>query len=229
MAVCEAFGIAAAGCVTALTDQDTASFRGVHTISSDWVTRQLCAAATGPIDGIKIGALGGRESLSAVLRFLDSMAAKSIKVVIDPVMLATTGGDLTGGDRSIYHRLLTYADVITPNRREAEWLVGATASLNIDELGAALLETGPTAAVITDSAAKQDWLVTSAGVVALPYVDPQSIDCHGTGCVFAAALTAYLVMGQPLTQAATHAQRVVTDAMKRSKMLDIGGRRLRIA
>lgn len=101
--------------ITALTVQNTHGVSGVQAISGDFVLAQLEAVSTDiRIDAIKIGMLANAEVIRAVTRWLETVDAP---VVLDPVMVATSGDRLLD-DESALDSLLDRATVITPNLLE---------------------------------------------------------------------------------------------------------------
>jgi len=230
MALSEQCGYPAFGCVTALTDQDYREFRGIRSIPKDWIERQL-RAVVGPLSGVKIGALGSQAAFALVSEFFERPEFKDLLVVVDPVLQSTTGGSLLGGDLSAYIDLvLSRADLITPNRREAAALTRSPEEAPLDELGERLLALGVEAVVITDSEHQTDWLILpDKKPEAVRYRHPISWPCHGTGCLMATMMMILLAERLPLRTALLQAQERVAVAMEHGLAIQSPGqRRLRL-
>src|SRR5947208_7409541 len=144
---------AAAGCygtsaIVALTAQNTQGVTAVHELSLDFVRAQLDAIYEDiGVDAAKTGMLFSAAVIEAVADFLDG---RDLPLVVDPVMLASSGATLLQADavETLVSRLFPLATVVTPNLHEAEALAGRGGSRRelaerIHELGApAVLVTG---------------------------------------------------------------------------------------
>jgi hydroxymethylpyrimidine kinase/phosphomethylpyrimidine kinase/thiamine-phosphate diphosphorylase len=188
------YGMAA---VTALTAQNTRGVTGVHTPPASFLTQQLDAISTDVrIDAIKIGMLANAAVISAVAEWISGLAPKPA-VVLDPVMIATSGDRLLDADASqALDGMIALADVITPNLPELAALVsGESASIWDEALtqaralaarhGVLVLAKGGHLAGDT----APDALVSGDGVVA-SYESPriETTNTHGTGCSLSSAL-----------------------------------------
>ena len=117
--------------ITALTAQNTHGVSGVQAISGDFVLAQLEAiSADIRIDAIKIGMLANAEVIRAVTGWLDTVDAP---VVLDPVMVATSGDRLLDGEAAL-DSLLDRATVITPNLLELASLLREPVAASWDEV-----------------------------------------------------------------------------------------------
>jgi hydroxymethylpyrimidine/phosphomethylpyrimidine kinase len=186
-----ALGVHGACVVTAVTAQDTTGVSAVHLVPAEMVGQQLRAVLDDlPVAVVKTGMLGTAE----VVRLVAELSAR-LPLVVDPVLVATSGAVL-GGDEvaAAYLRdLFPVAAVITPNAAEARTLLG------VDDppgrLAEALARCGPTV-VVTGGGADgscTDWVATP-GERAVPLRHP-AVDTHndhGTGCTFSAALAVHL-------------------------------------
>jgi hydroxymethylpyrimidine/phosphomethylpyrimidine kinase len=150
-------------------------------------------------------------------------------LVVDPVMIAKGGDRLLDDDgvHALRATLLRLARVVTPNVPEAEVLTGMTIR-SLDDMRAAaarILRLGPQAVIVKgghlSGEESIDLLVHAGGEarLAAPRLDVRHT--HGTGCTFAAALTARLAWGHSLDEAARGAKEYVTGAMRHG--IDVGG------
>ncbi|MGZ8793776.1 MAG: bifunctional hydroxymethylpyrimidine kinase/phosphomethylpyrimidine kinase, partial [Gaiellaceae bacterium] len=142
---------AAAGCygasaIVALTAQNTTGVTAVHELPADFVRAQLDAVYDDiGVDAAKTGMLFSRAVIETVADFLDG---RNISLVVDPVMIASSGATLLRGDavETLVSRLFPLATVVTPNVQEAEALAG-TGSRR--ELAERIHELGAPAIVVT--------------------------------------------------------------------------------
>ena len=118
-------GVFAMSAITALTAQNTTGVSGIFEVSPEFLAQQIDAVFTDirPC-AVKIGMVSSApliETIAARLRFY-----KAEHIVVDPVMVATSGSDLIASDavRTLRRELFPLAEVITPNRHEAEVLSG---------------------------------------------------------------------------------------------------------
>jgi hydroxymethylpyrimidine kinase/phosphomethylpyrimidine kinase len=180
-------------------------------------------------DALKTGMLATAANVEAVCRAVREHHLPHL--VVDPVMLATTGARLLepAAQRAYRERLLPVAEVITPNLPEAEALLGRPIG-TVEEMAAAareLCEGGCAAALITGGhlpGEAVDVLYERAAGHA-EYLRGPRLDTphtHGSGCVFSAALAAYLARGESLLGAARGAKEFVTRAIAGALELGAG-------
>ena len=188
------YGMAA---ITALTAQNTRGVTGVHTPPAAFLAEQLDAlAADVRIDAIKIGMLANASVIEAVASWISALAPRPA-VVLDPVMIATSGDRLLDADASrALDGLIALADVITPNLPELAALVSGEVADSWDvalEQARALAARHGVLVLAKGGHLKgdiaPDALVSGAGVVASfesPRID--TTNTHGTGCSLSSAL-----------------------------------------
>ncbi|AVZ41129.1 bifunctional hydroxymethylpyrimidine kinase/phosphomethylpyrimidine kinase [Dietzia sp. JS16-p6b] len=194
-----AMGGYAMGAVTAVTIQNTLGVEGVHGVPVETVVAQLDAVADDVrIDAVKIGMLGEASLVEAVGDWL--RRRRPPNVVLDPVMVATTGGRLASDDASRMLRdLVPLVDLVTPNVPELGVLCGEPAASGIEMIvhQAELVheQTGCSVLATTgdlEDGSAEDVLVRSAGgarpTVRLPFVRVDTPNTHGTGCSLSSAL-----------------------------------------
>lgn len=224
-----AYGMAA---LTALTAQNTRAVSGVQPVPATFVTAQLDAiAADVRIDTIKIGMLHDAAVIEAVGEFLARDDVTDC-VVLDPVMVATSGDRLLDDEAvEAMRALLPRAAVITPNLDEAAVLTGDPRAGDVDAMrasAAALRELGAPrvhlkGGHLTDAAGATDLFLDGEREVLLtqPWVETENT--HGTGCSLSSALAALRPVSADWVEAATRAKQWLTDALRRSDVLEVGG------
>lgn len=194
-----AMGGYAMGVVTAVTVQNTLGVTGVHAVPVDTVIAQLDAVADDvEIDAVKIGMLGEASLVEAVGEWL--RRRRPPNVVLDPVMVATTGGRLASDEAAaLLGTLVPLADLVTPNVPELAVLCGGMPAPGIEEIvGQAELvhdQTGSAVLATTGDLADgsaEDILVGTDGkwrsTRRLPFVRVDTPHTHGTGCSLSSAL-----------------------------------------
>ncbi len=218
---CAAFGVYSATAITAVTVQNTLGVSDVVTMEADVVAAQMRAVLTDiGADVIKIGMLGNAAIINAVADVIDELASDTT-VVLDPVMVATSGDVLLEEDAitALKGRLIPHADVITPNVPEAARLTG----IDIDDIetlqaaGEALLKMGAYSAVMKgghlDGGTVMDLLITEQGMGIMSGPRLQTRHTHGTGCTLASAIASCLARGMDLEAAAQEARDFVFEAI----------------
>lgn len=225
--------------ITALTAQNTQGVTGVLNVDTDFITAQLDSVAEDVhIDAIKIGMLSSVDIITAVKNFLTRIKASQSPapvVVLDPVMVATSGDRLLSVDaETAVKELIDSADLITPNVPELAVLAGADRAVDLaqarvqaQELAAkhdvlVLLKGGHLPA--DDDGLLTDELVSATGVVAsypTPFV--ASPNTHGTGCSLSSALATRYARTGEWADAVGQAQQWLQRAIKESGLLTVGG------
>ena len=214
-----AMGGFAATAVTAITAQNTLGVHAVHPLPPDLVQAQIAAVLDDiGADAIKTGMLGDAATVRRVAACL-AVAARSIPVVIDPVMVAKGGQSLLGAEalEAMRHHLLPLATLITPNLPEAECLLGHPIS-DAADAARALLDTGAKAVLLkgghADGPELTDVLADADGIrrFTMPRIDTRHT--HGTGCTLASAVAAGLAQGMALDAAISRARAYVQSAIR---------------
>jgi hydroxymethylpyrimidine/phosphomethylpyrimidine kinase len=186
-----------------------------------------------PVAAIKTGMLHSSAIIAAVARAMAPALRAGVPLVVDPVMVASTGRPLMKRDSiAALRKFMAQATVVTPNRDEAALLWGRKIT-NLDELEQAAWELardfdGPAVLVKGGhlrTGQAVDVLATPRGtlrrfsVKRIPGVDP-----HGTGCTYSAAIAAGLARGLSVPQAVALGKRFITRALRRR--FEIGGYQL---
>lgn len=212
------FGASAITCVTA---QNPDALTGIAEINSAMIIRQIRAVCDGfPVAAAKIGML---YSIPIILAVAHEPSLRKIPcLVVDPVMVSTSGAPLLRADaiRTLGDRLLSMATIITPNIDEAAILCGRPID-NLkaqEEAARELTQRFDAAAVVKgghfNGKTMVDVLFAKGKIhrFALPRIAVH--ETHGTGCVFSAALTAFLARGESVVKAVEHAKRFVHESLK---------------
>lgn len=225
-----ALGVYGASVITALTAQNTKGVTGIHDVPPEFIAEQMDAVFVDlTVKAVKIGMLSRVEAISAVAEGLDKWKPKH--VVLDPVMVATSGDRLLSADAidALKSKLFPRAGLVTPNLPEAAALLGddiASNETDIERQGKALLAIGCRAVLIKgghgDSAESVDFLITPESVVRLAAKRIPTKNTHGTGCTLSSAIAAGLAKGMTLEQAVRDAKDYVTAAIAAADRLGVG-------
>ena len=206
--------------VTAVTAQDTLGVRAVHPVPLEMVEAQLDAVFVDlPVAAVKTGMLGSPEIVELVARRVRSAG---VPLVVDPVLVATSGAVLGGGAvvRAYRAHLLPVATVTTPNADEAAALLGCHATPRDLALG---LSTRGHAVLVTGGECGRDWLaVPGDPLVALTQPPVRTANDHGTGCTHSSALASHLAHGSPLAEAAALAAAYTCAQLATSSTWELG-------
>jgi hydroxymethylpyrimidine/phosphomethylpyrimidine kinase len=225
-----ALGVYGVSVVTAVTAQNTRGVRAVHDLPATMVTSQIDAIFEDfNVAAIKIGMLSNAEIVEAVAEALLRFSGRF--VVLDPVMIASSGDALIGpaAVTALKSRLFPLVDCLTPNLSEAAALLDgemARDEAGMIAQGLALLELGPRAVLMKgghlESADPVDVLVTPAGIRRYAGARIVSRNLHGTGCTLSAAVAAHIVMGWELGEAAARAKAFVARAIEAGRDVELG-------
>ena len=209
---------ARAGChgmsaIVALTAQNTVGVTAVHEVPAEFVRAQLDAVFSDiGVDAAKTGMLFSARVIEAVADFL---AEHPVPLVVDPVLLASSGARLLRDDAvaTLVARLFPLATVVTPNLPEARALTGSGGTRR--ELAERLVELGARAAVVTGGHGDEpvDHLFDGTRHVEIPVPRHARRSTHGAGCTHSATLAAALARGLGLEAAAREAARVAAEAV----------------
>lgn len=227
---CAAFGVYSASVITAITAQNTLGVQRTQAVSVDMVRAQISSILSDiGADVIKIGMLANGEIIDCVADMI-ARDAEDIPVVLDPVLVATSGDRLLDESAiaSLKEKLIPLADIITPNIPEAEALTGLSIK-DVDGMikaGEALLEMGAYAALMKgghlEGKSVIDVLVNEQGnqIMSAPRI--HSRHTHGTGCTLASAIAAGLALGMPTEIAVSESREFVFEAIKMAPGLGAG-------
>jgi hydroxymethylpyrimidine/phosphomethylpyrimidine kinase len=211
--------------VVALTAQNTTGVSAIHEVPSDIVLAQLDAVFEDVgVDAAKTGMLFSAPTIEAVAGFL---AERPVPLVVDPVMVATSGARLLQEDAVavLVGRLFPLATVVTPNLPEACALAGLPYAEDVDRraVAEAVHALGAAAVIVTGGHGVEaaDSLFDGSRHVSIPVERYPGGATHGSGCTHSAALTAFLARGETLEEAARGAAAVASEAV-RNGLTDLG-------
>ena len=216
--------------ITAITAQNTLGVTAIHGVPPDMLKAQLKAVLEDiGVDAVKIGMLHSPEIVEVVAWAIDHYAIK--KVVLDPVMVATSGDTLVGQDtvKVLVRELFGRAMVITPNLDEAALLLGRKISSvpELDQAAMDLVGMGAQAALLKGGHLAGPQVVD---VLARPHVPLQQLqspridsrNVHGTGCTLSSAIACYLALGMELPGAVSLARAYILQAIESGAQVQTG-------
>ncbi len=225
-----ALGVYGASVIAALTAQNTGGVTGIHDVPPDFIAAQIDAVFSDlKVDAVKIGMLSQAPAIAAVASGLERY--KAMNVVLDPVMVATSGDRLLKPDavENLRRLLIAKALVLTPNLPEAAALLDTTIAADeaaMRDQARRLLEFGARSVLIKGGhgagAESVDLLVDANGVERLAAPRFATRNTHGTGCTLSSAIAASLAKGMNLLDAVRAAKSYVTTAIAAADRLSIG-------
>jgi hydroxymethylpyrimidine/phosphomethylpyrimidine kinase len=205
--------------ITALTAQNTTGVFGIYESTPEFVTAQLDANFGDiPPDAVKIGMVSNIDIIRAIAEGLKKHNAKNI--VLDPVMVATSGGKLMRDDaaKSLMEFLFPLATVITPNIPEAEALLGTaiTNKAEMEQAAISLSHAFGISVLVKGGHLKDagdDVLAENNSVHWFEHEAIVTENTHGTGCTLSTAIACGLAQGLLLKDAVASAKAYVTGAL----------------
>lgn len=214
--------------ITALTAQNTTGVYGIMDVTPEFLGNELnCIFNDIYPDAIKIGMVSSSELICTIADSLKEHKAK--KIVLDPVMVSTSGSRLLAEDaaETLINKLMPLADIITPNIPEAEVLSGIkidtvsdmeSAALKISEKykGAILIKGGHNLNDANDllyADGKMEWINGER---------INNNNTHGTGCTLSSAIASSLALGYDLPQAVRNAKKYISGALRANLNLGKG-------
>ena len=225
-----ALGVFGASVVTALTAQNTRGVAAIHAVPAGFVTAQI-DAVFGDLDvrAVKIGMVAEFSVIEAIAAGLQRWSPRH--VVLDPVMVATSGDRLLAADavEGLRKKLIPRANLVTPNLPEAAALLGepiASDEAAIESQGRRLLALGCPAVLIKGGHGQGrdsiDYLITAGRVVTLAAPRIATQNTHGTGCSLSAAIAVGLAKGEDMETAVRNAKAFVSAAIAAADGLGVG-------
>jgi hydroxymethylpyrimidine/phosphomethylpyrimidine kinase len=225
-----ALGGYGASVITALTAQNTNGVTGIHAVPADFVTAQIDAVFSDlDVKAVKIGMVAQLATVAAIVKGIERWSPKHI--VLDPVMVATSGDRLLDTDavEALRTRLIPRASLITPNLPEAAALLNepvAVSEAAIESQGKRLLSLGCPAVLIKGGHGQGiesiDYFVGGNGIIALAAPRIAGKNTHGTGCSLSSAIAAGLAKGDDMETAVRNAKAWVSAAIAAADRLDVG-------
>jgi hydroxymethylpyrimidine/phosphomethylpyrimidine kinase len=225
-----ALGVYGASVITAITAQNTKAVGAIHGVPAEFVAAQMDAVFSDlDVGAVKIGMVWRRDVIEAIAAGLARWG--QAKVVLDPVMVASSGDALlaTEAREALRSVLCPRALVITPNLAEAAALLDAPIARTEGEMrehGKRLLALGPQAVLVKgghgDGAQSVDLLVEPKRCTRLALDRIAARNTHGTGCTLSSAIAAGLAKGLELAEAVRAGKDFVTAAIAAADRIKIG-------
>jgi hydroxymethylpyrimidine/phosphomethylpyrimidine kinase len=225
-----ALGVYGASVITALTAQNTTGVSGIHPVPAEFVTAQIDAVFSDlDVKAVKIGMVAQRAVIDAIVAGLVRWSPKH--VVLDPVMVATSGDHLLARDavEALRTSLIPQASLITPNLPEAAALLQEEVAVSeavIERQGKRLLAMGCRAVLIKgghgQGSESIDYLFDGTGIIALAAPRVATKNTHGTGCSLSSAIAAGLAKGDDLETAVRRAKAWISAAISQADRLAVG-------
>ena len=219
-------GVYAMTAITALTAQNTTGVSGIMEVTPDFLLEQLEDIFTDiRPDAVKIGMVSSSDLIRVIADTLKKYQAE--KIVVDPVMVATSGAKLISDDAidTLKNCLLPLASVVTPNIPEAEVLSGMeirspedmekAAGLISDQWGCAVLCKGG-----HDLNDANDLLYANGNFRWFRGRRIDNPNTHGTGCTLSSAIASNLAKGFDMEESVGRAKEYISGAL--AAMLDLG-------
>jgi hydroxymethylpyrimidine/phosphomethylpyrimidine kinase len=222
-----ALGVHGTSAITAITAQNTTGVTDILELPVDLVRRQIAAVVDDiGVQATKTGMLSSTAIIEAVAEAVREHGLSLL--VVDPVMVAKGGAKLLRDDAvdALREQLLPLAAVVTPNLPEAEVLLGRSIA-SLDERKQAardLVAMGARAAVVKGGHAEDvtDVYFDGSQMIELHAQRIDTVNTHGSGCVFSAAIAAWLARGADPLQAASEARSFITRAIANSLQIGHG-------
>ena len=221
-----AHGIFAMSAVTALTAQNTTGVAAISEVTPEFLAQQLDCIFTDIFpDAVKIGMVSSSALIAKIAEKLEYY--KACHIVLDPVMVATSGAALISSDavEALQNRLIPLAELITPNIPEGKILSGMEITTPEEmELAASAMQRRFGCAVLLKGGHQisdaNDCLCDAAGIRWFNGARIQNPNTHGTGCTLSSAIASNLAREIPLADAVGRAKRYISGAL--SAQLNLG-------
>ncbi len=229
-----ALGAYGCGVTVAITAQNTKGVTGVALTEPAFVAEQIDTLFDDvEISAVKIGMLGSAPLISTVAQRLRAVTGP-IPIVLDPVMVAKSGHALLAEDATavLIEQLIPMATVITPNLPEAGVLLNEPPPETLAEMRAVAeklrrLMTSDQAWVLLKGGhlagnSCTDLLYNGEQQIELPAARIDTVNTHGTGCTYSAAIAALLAQGRDMAEAVWEAKQYLTAAIATADELSVG-------
>ncbi len=209
-----AIGVYGLTVITSITAQNTKGVQKIFNLPEEDVEKQLSSIEDDIyFDGIKIGMIANVEVANTIRKFLEKQKKP---VVIDPVLVAQSGGILSNKD--IIEKLFKYCDLITPNISEAEQFTGIKIETleDVVKAGKILLKQAKRVLIkCGDSNIDFDVYFEKNLIHKFPIERIKTRNTHGTGCSLATAVASYLILGFNWLESISKARTFIFKALKK--------------
>ncbi|RYY01580.1 MAG: bifunctional hydroxymethylpyrimidine kinase/phosphomethylpyrimidine kinase [Gammaproteobacteria bacterium] len=225
-----ALGVYGCSAITSLTAQNTKGVQGVSPIAPEFVQAQIQSVLSDiNVGAIKTGMLAQADIITAIAETLAQHP--HIPLVLDPVMVATSGDRLLAEDaiKNLIELLIPKATILTPNLLEAAALLNQPVAKNLDDMqqqAELLLAMGAQTVLMkgghSQSTEATDLLLTVTGKHLFSAPRIATKNTHGTGCTLASAIAAGLAKKLSIEDAVAQAKDYLHNALVHSEKLHIG-------
>ncbi|MBC2680971.1 bifunctional hydroxymethylpyrimidine kinase/phosphomethylpyrimidine kinase [Corynebacterium sp. 4HC-13] len=216
---------------TALVAQNTQGVRSIHIPPQSFLTEQLAAVFDDvTVDAVKVGMLGDATTVATVSDWLDKHPVPV--VVVDPVMVATSGDRLLTeeAEEAVRRFVANHATVVTPNLLELAVLLNTEPATSMDEtieqartlardVDVAVLAKG---GHLTEDRADNALILPDGSVSVIPVPRVETNNTHGTGCSLSSALATRLSGGDSPAHAVEWATRWLRESIEFADELQVG-------
>jgi phosphomethylpyrimidine kinase len=209
-----AFGVYGTAVITAITAQNINEVVGIQPVDAQFIEKQIDAVfEQEKIEFAKTGMLYSDKIIKTVARKVNE---HGLKVVVDPVMIAGSGGFLSEKDiaRSLKKHLLPFAALVTPNIHEAQEISGIKIENTEDSIEAALKIGETCNVVVTGGHLEGTDILFDGSIKVIKGELVESNNTHGTGCTYSSAITASLVKGNDMETAVKQAGKFVKESIE---------------
>ncbi len=223
-----ACGVHGTSVVAAVTAQNTREVAGLEVLSPE-IIRQQYTSVTSDIApaAAKTGALGDTNTIRTVAECLEQHPPPNL--IVDPVMISKHGDPLLpeAGREAMRDYLVPGADLVTPNRHEAELLSGQTVRglSSMKEVAKRIHDFGVEHVLVKGSHLDdvvRDIMYDGTGFIEYGADKVDTDRLHGSGCVFSSAVTARLARGEDLPEAVGFAREFITEAIEKAPKIGSG-------
>lgn len=219
-------GVYASSCITAITAQNTQGVRSVQEVDPGILRDQLDMVFEDIFpDAVKIGMVSSKTLIQVIAEALSRHKAR--KIVLDPVMVATSGARLMeeAALESLVKDLLPLADLITPNIPEGEILAGheIKSPQDMEKMAKKIGEDYGVAVLLKGGhqiSTANDLLYDGEGITWFYGERVDNPNTHGTGCTLSSAIAANLAKGLSMEEAVKEAKAYITGCLRAG--LDLG-------
>ncbi len=219
-------GVYAMSAITALTAQNTTGVSTIMEVTPEFLEEQIKMIVTDIFpDAVKIGMVASSALIKVIANSIKEYNLQN--VVIDPVMVATSGARLITEEAitTLKEELLPLATVITPNIPEAEILSGLSITSKEQMIEAAkIIHSKYGCAVLLKGGHNlndaNDFLLTDSEELWFNGKRIENSNTHGTGCTLSSAIASNLAKGKSLKESVQNAKEYISEAL--SAMLDLG-------
>ena len=221
-----ALGVYGSTAIVAIVDENTQGVYGVHPVPENFVAGQIRSVISDiGADAVKIGMLHSSSLIRTVLSTLQEYPDVR-RIVLDPVMVATSGDPLLQPEAiaTLRDELIPYARVITPNLPEASLLLGETVDHQdqLEDAARALSRLNDSHVSVMLKAGHLennnliDIFYNAETDTSLRLASPRvnTVNTHGTGCTLSSAITSYLALRHPLPEACRLAKDYISAAIR---------------